>query len=208
MAVHYKATGFIFKKEDRLDADRVFSVFTKEFGRVEIAGKAIRKMASKLRGGMELFYISNIEFVQGKNKKTLTDAVVVESFNAIYDSPEKMELAGTISSMVDQFIVGEQKDEQILDLIKGTFVILRQFPARQLLYFYFFWNFVALLGYAPDQKKLPADAAAMISKIMERDWQKLAALQPTLPAQKSLAAVTAHYYSYLLEQAGKRKIHE
>ena len=44
MTVHYKTEGFVFKSVDRLEADRVFSVFTVDFGRIEVFGKSIRKI--------------------------------------------------------------------------------------------------------------------------------------------------------------------
>ena len=73
MSLYCRTEGFIFKKEDRNDSDRVFSVFSKDFGRLEIFGKAIRKIDSKLKSAVEIFSFSEIEFVQGKNRKTLTD---------------------------------------------------------------------------------------------------------------------------------------
>ena len=60
MAVHYKTKGFILKKEDRLESDRIFTVFTYDFGRIEIFGKAIRRIASKLKGGIDIFSLSEI----------------------------------------------------------------------------------------------------------------------------------------------------
>ncbi len=149
MAQHYTATGFVFKKEDWLEADRVFSVFTKEFGRLEVFGKAIRKIASKLKGGIEIFHVCQLEFVQGKTKKTLTDALALQTFKTIPTSPEKAEIAYRIASLLEQFIKGEQKDEHILELITDAFVKLNNSPARQLVHLYFFWNFVAVLGYGP-----------------------------------------------------------
>ena len=68
------------KKEDRGESDRFFTVYTKEFGKLDILGKSIRKISSKLRAGMGLFSLSEIEFIQGKALKTLTDAILNEEF--------------------------------------------------------------------------------------------------------------------------------
>ena len=67
MTVHYKTRALVFGKEDRLEADRIFSVFTREYGKLSIAGRGIRKITSKLRGGLDIFCVSDIEFIQGKN---------------------------------------------------------------------------------------------------------------------------------------------
>ena len=71
MTLKYKTKALVFKKTDRNESDRVFSVFTENFGRLDIFAKAIRKNVSKLRSGIDIFFISDIEFIQGKNRKTL-----------------------------------------------------------------------------------------------------------------------------------------
>ncbi|MBU4204806.1 recombination protein O N-terminal domain-containing protein [Patescibacteria group bacterium] len=73
MALHYRTIGFVLKKNDIGEADRIFTVFTLDFGKVKISGKAIRKIASKLKGGIDVISLSEIEFIQGKAYKTLTD---------------------------------------------------------------------------------------------------------------------------------------
>ncbi len=156
MIEEYKTEGFVFKKENRLEADRVFSVFTKDFGRIEVVGKSIRKINSKLRGNIEIFSLSKIEFVQGKNKKTLIDAVLIEGFGNIKNSPEKLEIAYRISDVVEHFIRGQEKDEAIFDLLGDVFGKLSDFEKHELIYLYFFWNFVSLLGHGPELSKCSA----------------------------------------------------
>ena len=49
MAVHYRTNAIVFKKEDQSEADRIFTVFTHDFGKLDIRAKAIRKINSKLK---------------------------------------------------------------------------------------------------------------------------------------------------------------
>ncbi len=153
----YKITGFVFKKENRLEADRVFSVFAKDMGRVEIFAKSIRAIASKLKAGIDIFGISEIEFVQGKNRKTLTDAVLEKKFSGITQVPEKSEVAHRVSLLVDTFIKGQESDEKIWNVVVGFFEKLNACQLTplnlQITYHYFFWNFVSALGYKPELAK-------------------------------------------------------
>ncbi len=154
MVVHYRTKGFVFKKEDRSESDRTFSVFTKDFGRIEIFGKAIRKITSKLRGNIEIFYLSEIEFIQGQNRKTLTDSLLIEKFKNISQTPEKLENAYRIANVLDNFIKGEEKDERIWHLIMNILQKLDNPQSiinnQELLYYYFIWNFISVLGYGPE----------------------------------------------------------
>src|SRR3989344_6777177 len=154
MTVHYKTEGFVFKKEERLEADRIFSVFTKDFGRVEIVGKSIRKINAKLRGNIEVFSLSEIEFIQGKSQKTLTDVILIQKFSSLIDNPEKLLLAIKISKVIDDFVKGQEEDEKIWDLIIDAFKKLNNCAPQNisylLIYYYFIWNFIFILGYGPE----------------------------------------------------------
>jgi len=157
MAVYYRTQGIVFKKKDISETDRIFSVFTSEFGRVEVFGKAIRKITSKLRGGIDIFNLSEIEFIQGKNRKTLTDTIAIEKFSNIIQEPVKLKISYEISNILDSFIKGQEKDEFIFFLIKETFNKLNnpdlQIQGAQVVYCYFIWNFLSVAGYLPEIKK-------------------------------------------------------
>lgn len=154
MFFQHRTLGFVFKKEDQFEADRAFSVFTKDFGRIEVVGRAIRKIASKLRSGMDIFYFSEIEFIQGKNRKTLTDAIAKEKFSNLLRNHESFSTAVKICKLTDGFIKEQQADGRIFNLLKETFGRLNnpQFLMSnlQLLQFYFFWNLISFLGYKPE----------------------------------------------------------
>lgn len=153
MTIRYSTDAFVLKGENSSEANRIFSVFTKEFGMVELVGRSIRKINSKLRGGIGLFGTSYLEFIQGKHRKTLTDAVVIERFKNIFNHPLMLEVAHKISEVAHHFIRGQEPDENIWGLLVDSFSKLNhcqiETPQCQLVYSYFFWNFVSVLGYAP-----------------------------------------------------------
>lgn len=165
MTIHHKTEAFVFKKEDNLEADRAFSVFTKDFGRTEVFGKSIRKIDSKLRGGIEIFSFSEIEFIQGRNKKTLTDAVFIKKLKNLFEDEVRVAVSHNISQLAESFIKGEESDGKIWDLLVNSFERLDSLQLKvthvQLIYDYFFWNFISILGHKPElsncancQKKL------------------------------------------------------
>jgi DNA repair protein RecO (recombination protein O) len=154
MFLRYRTLGFVFKKENRGEADQLFKIFTKDFGKVEILAKGIRKISSKLRSQIDIFYLSEIEFIEGKIQKKLTDAVLVEKFRNLRKSLKKLSIAFQISEDLEKLIKGQEKDERIWNLILETFKTLNepnlQFKICNLQYYYFFWNLVYLLGQGPE----------------------------------------------------------
>ncbi len=165
MFVHYRTKGIILKKVGRREADQLFTLYTKDFGKLEILGKGIRKISSKLRAGMEIFYLSEIEFIQGKAYKILTDAIVIEKFENLRKDLGKLTIATKISEALDGLISGQEPDERIWSLLLKVFEKLNSFDFKlknlELIYHYFFWKFISILGYKPElyhcsicQKKL------------------------------------------------------
>jgi DNA repair protein RecO (recombination protein O) len=165
MFIHYRTKGIIFKKEDRGEADQLFTFYTEDFGRLEILGRAIRKISSKLRSGAELFYLSEIEFIQGKTHKTLTDAISIEKFKNLRKDLKRLSIAYKISEVLDNLVKGQEPDEKIWQLLNEVFQKLNSLSLvishLSLLYYYFLWNLLSILGYRPElyscslcQKKL------------------------------------------------------
>ena len=165
MFTHYRTQGFFLKEEEQGEANRLFTVFTEDFGKLKVFGRAIRKIKSKLRAGSEIFSLSEIEFIQGKAYKTLTDTVLIDRFKNIKEDPEKLETAFQIAEALDSFLGEEEKDDEIWQLLKETFQRLNDYSLQttnySLIYHYFFWNLISILGYKPElyhcsvcQKKL------------------------------------------------------
>lgn len=139
-----RTKGFVFKKTERFDSDKVFSIFTKEYGRVEVTARAVRKISSKLRSGIDIFCFSEIEFVQGKKNKTLTDAIIVDrNKKSLVD----FEIAGKISNVLDRFLKGQEPDLKLFNLLEEIFYKLGNFKNKELLYYYFIWSFLSAQGY-------------------------------------------------------------
>ncbi len=165
MAIHYQTQGFILKKTDLREADQIFTIYTKNFGKFNILGKAIRKIKSKLRPGADLFYLSEIDFIQGRAYKTLTEAIAIEKFRNLRNNLAKLKVAYQIAGVVDDLIKGQEEDEKIWGLINEVFnkldnCSLLAVPCS-LIYHYFLWNLLSILGYQIDlyncafcQKKL------------------------------------------------------
>ena len=143
MTTQYKTTALVFKKDDRNESDRTFSVFTDDFGRLDIYAKAIRKITSKLRRDFDIFYLSEIEFIQGKSHKTLIDAIKIKKFDNIGKDFKKLKIAYGVADMLDGFIKGQEKDSITFDMLVEFLNNLEDNSVKiknyQLVYQYFFW---------------------------------------------------------------------
>ncbi|OHA70818.1 MAG: DNA repair protein RecO [Candidatus Wildermuthbacteria bacterium RIFCSPLOWO2_12_FULL_40_9] len=154
MFIHYRTEGFFLKKMARGESDQLFTIYTKDFGKLEILAKAVRKIKSKLRSGADLFYFSELEFIQGKRYKTLTDAVSMERFRQQRKDLRKTAIAHKVSELCCKLVKDGEQDNGLWQLLKKTFErlnnVLKDKSTYLLIYYYFLWNLVSLLGYKPE----------------------------------------------------------
>jgi len=205
MFIHYRTQGLILQKEERGDADLLFAIYTKDFGKLEVLGKAIRKISSKLRSGADIFYLSEIEFIQGKTYKTLTDTILIEKFANIKADLKRLRVAYKISGVLGDLVKGQESDEKIWRLLKETFKRLNKLEITgtklELLYYYFFWNLVSSLGYQPELRadsihgrQINTDLAKVLKIIIKKDWQILSRLKIT-PVHLKLLKIISQWYN-------------
>lgn len=59
--------AIILSRTDYGEADRILTMLTPEYGKLHLLAKGVRRVKSKLAGGIELFSVSTITFIQGRS---------------------------------------------------------------------------------------------------------------------------------------------
>lgn len=155
MFVHHQTSGLVFKKINRGEADQIFTIFTKDYGRADFFAKGTRKIKSKIRGGIRPFTICQIEFIQGKNHKILIDARTLNGFPALSKSLVGLRAAWKAGEVLGGLFEEKNGEKDIWNLVNATFDNLNKSSASGsvngilLDYYCFFWSIVSLLGFHP-----------------------------------------------------------
>lgn len=154
MFVRYRTEAIFLKKLKRFEADEYLIAYSKDFGKLGVTGKSIRKIKSKLRSSSELFCYSDIEFVRGRYYNILTDSQLIESFSDTKSELGKISIAFKMANLLDSFLPEEEEDENLWLFIKKSFYLLNKledYNTKRLksFYFYFSFKFLEILGYRP-----------------------------------------------------------
>jgi len=59
-------TGIVLSRLDYGEADRILTVLTPDQGKLSLLAKGVRRVKSKLAGGIELFSVTNITYIKGR----------------------------------------------------------------------------------------------------------------------------------------------
>lgn len=60
--------GIILSRTDFGEADRIITLLTSDHGKIRLLARGVRRVKSKLAGGIELFSVSHITFIRGKGE--------------------------------------------------------------------------------------------------------------------------------------------
>lgn len=152
-----KTEAIILKSADLGETDRLLTIYAKEFGKIQIVARGTKKPESKLRYHLEPFGHSHLILIEGKALKIVKDAVLVDQFSSMRKDLEKIKIAYKIADLIDELIAGEEKDENIWNLILKIFKDLNVGRATSHIVKEFQDDLLKLLGYDPKQIKNLAD---------------------------------------------------
>ncbi len=155
MFVRYRTEAIFLKKLKRFEADEYLIVYSRDFGKIGVTGKSIRKIKSKLRSSSELFCYSSIEFIRGRYYNILTDSELIKGMTEIKKDLSKMSVAFKMTDLLDSFLAEEEEDSRLWLFIRKSFLFLEELDVDkqnkkedlQSFYYYFAFKFLEMLGY-------------------------------------------------------------
>lgn len=141
-----KTEAIILRSADLGETDRLLTIYSKEFGKIQVAARGTKKLESKLRCHLEPFSYSHLILVEGKNFRIVKDAILINQFLLMRKDLGKTKIAYEIMNIVDELIVGEEKDEEIWNLLSKA---LKELNVGDVIVKKFQDDLLKLLGYDP-----------------------------------------------------------
>lgn len=116
----YSTEGVVLKKSDAGETDVLFTLYTKEYGKIRVRAQGVKKESAKLKGHLETLSLSSVSFVLGKNGERLTHASLINYWPATRSDLGKLKLAYEIVETIDRSCFPGQKDEAVWgEILRG-----------------------------------------------------------------------------------------
>ena len=148
----YRTHAVVLRRRDFRDADRILTVFTPNYGKLELIAKGVRKTMSRKAGHIELFSHSAMMVAQGRTWDIVTEVVSVESFPSIRTDLDKISQANYISELIDCFSETDDENQPLWDLLILTLQELDELDPTlngRLLQHWFEMSLLSLAGFQP-----------------------------------------------------------
>lgn len=112
MSYHiYTTRGLILSARPLREADRVYSILTRDLGLIRATALGVRKESSKLRGVLEPISLSTISLVRGKEYWRITSSELIRKIPA---SPEILRPL----ALLDKLVQGEAHHAELFDAVE------------------------------------------------------------------------------------------
>lgn len=122
--VSSRTTAIILRRINYGEADRIITLLTRDFGKIALIAKGVRKEKSKLAGGIELMSESDISFIKGKGDiGTLVSTQLSRHFGNIHTDLDRMRVASEFLKRIDT-VTEDETNSDYYDLTIDMFVSL------------------------------------------------------------------------------------
>jgi DNA repair protein RecO (recombination protein O) len=106
----YRTESIILRRTDFGEADRLLTLFSREYGKIRAIAKGARKPQTRKAGHVELFMRTNFLIAKGKNIDIITQAELVEAYGALREDLVRTTYASYIVELLDRFTADEDRD--------------------------------------------------------------------------------------------------
>ncbi|MBI2122059.1 MAG: DNA repair protein RecO [Candidatus Sungbacteria bacterium] len=122
----YSTQGIILSRSTAGEADAIFSIYTKDFGKILARAQGIKKEEAKLKGHLETLHLSSTQFVLGKNGARLIGASLLNSWPIIRSDFDKSMAALRITETFDRHCFPNDRDESLWNVLLESLTLLER----------------------------------------------------------------------------------
>jgi DNA repair protein RecO (recombination protein O) len=165
-----KTEALVLKSIKFGDTSRIATLYTKNYGKIKVIAKGIRKPKSRLAGALQT--LSHIQIVFYKKQTTeiylLSQSEILHAYQSLARDFNRYVFASAVLELLDRLIAGEESNPQLFELTLETLSFMEKCPQRSLEKS--FWSYTLrladLLGYKPKLDKCVNCDKPVIEKLI------------------------------------------
>lgn len=167
-----KTEGIILKRKNIGESDRILTVFTQKFGKIQIKAPGVRKITSKRSAHIEPFNLAFLTLYKSSHSQMpiVTEAQNIENFSLLKKNLKKIGFAFYICELINNFCPENQENYRIYILTKSTLTNLESSENSSFIVDKFEKEFLELLGFVSKSHVLK-DRQSFMERIIEKRFK-------------------------------------
>ena len=146
-----KTEGIIIKEVKYGDSDKIYTLFTKEFGKISAKAKGVCSPESRLMHGTNFLCYSKFILYQYPKSYMISQCDVIHNFYQLSEDNVKVSYAAYFADLINELSAENEPHEAVLRLFLNSLYLLKEGKKpEQLIKFVFELRLMCESGYAPD----------------------------------------------------------
>lgn len=163
----YTSEGIILGRRNFGEADRILSIYSKDKGKISIMAKGVRMPKSRKRGHLEVFSQVKFQATSSRGMDIMVEVEVSNDFEGIRGNLAKISLAYYFCEVVSKITHEGEHSFELYSLIVRNLNELKDGKGLKLLRFNFVQELLTVMGYWPNNLKLP-NPDEVLEEVIER----------------------------------------
>jgi DNA repair protein RecO (recombination protein O) len=145
----YQTEAIIIKKNKLGEADRILTLCTPHFGKIQAVAKGVRRPKSKMAGHLELLTHSQISLSSGRTLDTITGCQTINSYLPVKNDFTLTSYGLYLAELTDHFTVDRQENNEVFVLLRDALELLCHVSNRDILLRHFEMKLLNETGFRP-----------------------------------------------------------
>lgn len=185
------------------EADRLLTIYTKDFGKLTAIAKGIRRPTSRKSGHLEPGTWCKIFIAKGKNIDILTEVEVQKAYGIENFSQGKAVKIFHLLELVDHLTVQNQKNTQVYSLLVNFLRLVENNKDFNLISSVFKIKLLKILGFFSATNLKNSKTKDLLNLLEMEDFDKIS-LETNLSSQSYLKLLT--FLDSMIEGVTQRKL--
>lgn len=165
----FKTEGIVIRRRNVNDADRILTIFTKEYGKIHVKAAGVRKITSRRSSHVELLNHTVFGLYKGSGLFVLTEAQTLSPFSGLKSDLQRIGSAYHLCELIDGLCPEHQELKAVFQLFCKTLYMLCASNEITDIINTFEIDLLTLLGYWDQRQGLADfDTSLYIENILER----------------------------------------
>lgn len=129
--MEYRYNALVLSKKEVGETDRLYTLYTREQGKIRVMAKGVRKPEAKLAGQLENFTLVQIIINKTRGTGRVASAVADDVFASLRSDYETLLSVSQSVSILEKFVDMEEPDEALFLLLKTYLTEVDQLVATK-----------------------------------------------------------------------------
>jgi DNA repair protein RecO (recombination protein O) len=146
----YRTEAIVMRRQDLGEADRIVTLYTRDYGKAKAVAKGVRKPTSRKVGHLELFTRVDVLIARGQSLDVLSQAEMIEAYQPLRTDLLHTVYASHFVELLDAFTEEGDASRPLFDLACDGLTWLSKTNNLKLTARYYELHLLELTGYRPE----------------------------------------------------------